>query len=81
MLKETKITDADMSKILDEQIKKSELTIFVSLLVLLLAVFTYVYSEYSYILSVFMISITTFNICTTYATYRILMKVKKDDVP
>lgn len=81
MLKETKITDADMSKILDEQIKKSELTIFVSLLVLLLAVFTYVHSEYSYILSVFMISITTFNICTTYATYRILMKVKRDDVP
>lgn len=81
MLKETKITDADMSKILDEQIKKSELTIFVSLLVLLLAVFTYVHSEYSYILSVFMISITTFNICTTYATYRILMKVKRDDIP
>ncbi len=81
MFKQGKLTDADMSKMLDEQIAKSGLTIFVSSLVLLLAVFTYVYSEYSYILSVFMISITTFNICTTYATYRILMKVKRDDVP
>lgn len=81
MLKETKVTDADMSKVLDDQIQKCWIAIVVSLLVLLLSVFTYVHSEYGYILSIFMISITTFNICTTYATYRILMKVKKDDVP
>ena len=81
MIKETKVTDADMSKILDDQIQKYWTSIVVSLLLLLLAVFVYIHDEYAYILSIFIISITTFNICTAYATYRILMKVKKDDVP